>query len=148
MPRKRPVLKVKRLRSSGRLPQRATPGSAGLDLYACIEGQPSIELGRDPVLIPTGIAIELPPGYEGQVRPRSGLSSRGVGVAFGTIDSDFRGEVLVTMYVFGTRPSHLLHDGDRIAQLVIAPVAGLAVEEVEEISETQRDAGGHGSTGR
>ena len=148
MPRKRAVLKVKRLRGGGRIPQRATPGSAGLDLYACIEGQPSVELGRDPFLVPTGVAIELPSGYEGQVRPRSGLSSRGVAVAFGTIDSDFRGEVLVTMSVFGTRPSHTLHDGDRIAQLVIAPVAGLAVEEVEELSETQRGSGGHGSTGR
>jgi len=143
----RPVLKVKRLRPSARLPQRATPGSAGLDLYACLEGQDCIDVGHEPVLIPTGIAIELPPGYEGQVRPRSGLSAQGVAVTFGTIDTDYRGEVLVTMYVFGSRSSFMVHHGDRIAQLVIARLANLDVKETTELSETQRGAGGHGSSG-
>jgi len=142
-----PILRVKRLRAKARLPRRATPGSSGLDLFACLEGPGRLTLGRDPVLVPTGIAVEIPAGYEGQVRPRSGLSAQGVGVAFGTIDSDYRGEILVTMFVFGSRDSYTLRDGDRIAQLVIAPVAILPLEEVEELSPTERGAGGHGSTG-
>lgn len=147
MARQRPKLRVRRLRPGARLPQRATPGSAGLDLYACLQGQGSIEVGHDPVLIPTGIAIELPPGYEAQVRPRSGLFARGVAVTLGTIDADYRGEVLVTMYVFGSRSSHLVRDGDRIAQLVVARLADLTVEEAAELSATERGAGGHGSSG-
>ncbi|MGQ9571850.1 MAG: dUTP diphosphatase [Dehalococcoidia bacterium] len=141
------TLKVKRLRPGARLPERATPGSTGLDLFACVEEGDSIELGRDPVLVPTGIAIEVPPGYDAQVRPRSGLSAKGVGVAFGTIDSDYRGEVLVTMYLFGTSDSYTMRHGDRIAQLVISRRAELAVVEVEALSETERGTGGHGSTG-
>ena len=107
------ALKVRRLRPGARLPQRATPGSTGLDLFACIEGTGSVELGRDPVLVPTGIAIEVPPGYDAQVRPRSGLSAKGVGVTLGTIDSDYRGEVLVTMYLFGALDSYTIRHGDR-----------------------------------
>jgi dUTP pyrophosphatase len=141
------TLKVRRLRPEAKLPQRATPGSTGLDLFACIEATGSIELRRDPVLVPTGIAIEVPPGYDAQVRPRSGLSAKGVGVAFGTIDSDYRGEVLVTMYLFGSRCSYTIRHGDRIAQLVIGRWADLPVVEVEALSETERGAAGHGSTG-
>lgn len=100
------VLKVKRLRAGARLPQRATPGASGLDLFACIEGQASLMLGPQPRIVGTGIAIEAPPGYDVQIRPRSGLSSRGVGVALGTVDSDYRGEVLATMYLLGP-PGHL-----------------------------------------
>lgn len=142
-----PVLKVKRLRPGARLPTRATPGASGLDLYACPEGE-EMELGPDPVLVPTGIAIELPPGYEGQVRPRSSLSLQGVGVSLGTIDADYRGELLVAMYVFGSRRSYTVRRGDRIAQLVIARVEALPVREVAELSPTERGSGGHGSTGR
>jgi dUTP pyrophosphatase len=141
------ALKVRRLRPGARLPQRATPGSTGLDLFACIEGAGSIELGRDPILVPTGIAIEVPSGYDVQVRPRSGLSVKGVGVTFGTIDSDYRGEVLVTMYVFGALDLHTIRHGDRIAQLVISRLADLPVVEVENLSETKRGPAGHGSTG-
>ncbi len=146
MPQARPALRVKRLHPRARLPTRATDGSAGLDLYACLDGE--LTLGPDPVLVPTGIAIELPPGYEGQVRPRSGLSAQGVAVAFGTIDSDYRGEVLVTMYTVGTRPPYTLRHGDRIAQLMLAQVVMLPMEESEELSPSGRGAGGHGSTGR
>jgi len=141
------TLRVRRLRPGARLPQRATPGSTGLDLFACIEAAGSIELGRDPVLVPTGIAIELPPGYDAQVRPRSGLSAKGVGVTFGTIDSDYRGEVLVTMHLFGALGSYAIRHGDRIAQLVIGRWADLLVVEVEALSETERGPAGHGSTG-
>ena len=142
-----PTLKVRRLRPGARLPQRATLGSTGLDLFACLEETGSIKLGRDPVLVPTGIAIEVPAGYDAQVRPRSGLSAKGVGVAFGTIDSDYRGEVLVTMYLFGALDSHTIRHGDRIAQLVISRWADLPVVEAEALSETERGPGGHGSTG-
>jgi dUTP pyrophosphatase len=82
------------------------------------------------------------------VRPRSGLSLKGVGVAFGTIDSDYRGEVLVTMWAFGSRREHRLRHGDRIAQLVVAQLAELPVVEVEALTPSTRGASGHGSTGR
>jgi dUTP pyrophosphatase len=141
-----PVLKVKKLRPQARLPRRSTEGSSGLDLYACLEA-PTV-LGRDPVRVPTGIALEIPPGYDAQIRPRSGLSLKGVGVTLGTIDSDYRGEILVTMYAFGTRDEFRIEDGDRIAQLVIARLAELPVVEAQELSETARGERGHGSTGQ
>ena len=97
--------------------------------------------------MPPGIAIALPPGYEAQVRPRSGLSAKGVGVTFGTIDSDYRGEVLITMYLFGSLASYTVRHGDRIAQLVIARWADLPVVEAEALSATERGPSGHGSTG-
>jgi len=105
-------------------------------------------LGPAPLMVPTGIAIEFPAGYDVQVRPRSGLSSRGVGVAFGTIDADYRGEVLVTMWTFGELGSYELRNGDRIAQLVVARLADADVVEVPALSTTARGDGGHGSTGR
>ncbi|MBI1884826.1 MAG: dUTP diphosphatase [Chloroflexi bacterium] len=144
----RPVLKVKRIRPGAILPCRATPGATAFDLYACIQGPDPVEVGRDPILIPTGIAVEVPRGYDAQIRPSSGLSSQGVAVPLGTIDSDYRGEVLVTMYVVGTRSAHIVRHGDRIAQLVVTALARLDVAEVHALSETQRGGGGHGSTGR
>lgn len=105
-------------------------------------------LGRAPRMVPAGIAMEVPEGFDAQVRPRSGLSAKGVGVAYGTIDADYRGELLVTMWVFGELESYELHDGDRIAQLVVAAVPTVRVEEVRELSATGRGDGGHGSTGR
>lgn len=141
------VLKVVRLRPGARLPQRATPGAAGLDLFACLEEPGYLVVGGDPLRVPTGIAIELPPGYEAQVRPRSGLALRGVGVVFGTIDSDYRGEVLVTMYLLAPIGSHTVRHGDRIAQLVLARLADLPPQEAEELSPSQRGTAGHGSTG-
>jgi dUTP pyrophosphatase len=96
----------------------------------------------------TGIAIEVPQGYDVQIRPRSGLSARGVGVILGTIDSDYRGEVLVTMYLFNADTSFEVKHGDRIAQMVISRVADMPVVEVDELTATERGSGGHGSTGR
>ena len=139
------VLRVQRLRPGARLPQRATAGSTGFDLYACPDGE--MVIGQEPVLVPTGIAIEAPPGYDVQVRPRSGLSSKGVQVTFGTIDSDYRGEVLVTMFVLPYREPHVVRAGDRIAQLVIGRTAEVAVVESEALSTSERGSGGHGSTG-
>jgi len=95
----------------------------------------------------TGIAIEVPRGYDVQIRPRSGLSAKGVGVTLGTIDSDYRGELMVTMYLFSPKAQHTVRHGDRIAQLVVSHIADLPLEEVDELSETERGEGGHGSTG-
>ncbi len=142
----RPVLRVKRLGPGARLPRRATPGATGYDLFACLDGG-EVEVGREPVRVPTGIAIEAPPGFDVQVRPRSGLSAQGVMATLGTIDSDYRGEVLVTMYVLPHRGPHTVRPGDRIAQLVISRMADIALEEAAELTPTERDTGGHGSTG-
>jgi dUTP pyrophosphatase len=139
-------LRVRRLHPAARLPHRATPHATGLDIYARLDVP--LTLTPAPQMVPAGIAIEFPPGYDVQVRPRSGLSARGVGVAFGTIDADYRGELLVTMWTFGGLESHVLHEGDRIAQLVVARLADVVVVEASELSATDRGASGHGSTGR
>jgi dUTP pyrophosphatase len=142
------VLKVKLLRPGARLPVRATPGASGLDLYACIEGAGYVDLGPDVTLVPAGIAVEIPEGYDLQVRPRSGLSRNGVMVILGTIDADYRGEVLVSMHTFGSRTAYRVNHGDRIAQLVVSRLADVEIEVVDALSESGRDTGGHGSTGR
>jgi dUTP pyrophosphatase len=130
------------------LPAPASAGSAGLDLRAAVSETIALSPGRR-LLVPTGFAVELPAGHEGQVRPRSGLAARhGVTVvnAPGTIDSDYRGEILVALVHLGDEPV-MLRRGDRIAQLVVAPVAVVEVEEVAALDETDRGAGGFGSTG-
>lgn len=137
---------VKRLRPGAKLPHRATEHATGLDVYACLEAP--LILGPAPQLVPTGVAIAFAPGWDVQVRPRSGLSSKGVGVAFGTIDADYRGELLVTMWTFGGLASYELHDGDRIAQMVVSRLGMAQIVEVETLDETGRGSGGHGSTGR
>ncbi len=144
---KQPAIKVKKLRPHAILPQRATPGATGLDLFACIDGDGVIALGPQPRLIGTGIAIEVPRGYDVQIRPRSGLSSRGVGVTLGTVDSDYRGEVMVTMYLFSPDATFEVRHGDRIAQMVISRAVDMPLVEVEELRPTERGSGGHGSTG-
>jgi dUTP pyrophosphatase len=141
-----PSLKVRLLRPGARLPTRATPGASGLDLYACLDA--GLELGPDVMLVPTGIAVEVPRGYEVQVRPRSGLARRGVSVVLGTVDSDYRGEVFVNMHTIGSLQSYRIQDGDRIAQLVVARVGMLPATEVQELSDSLRGDGGYGSTGR
>ena len=140
------VLRIKLLRPGARLPERATPGSSGLDLYACLDAP--VELGPDVALVPTGIAIEAPVGYDLQVRPRSGLGRRGVDLIFGTLDSDYRGEVFVSMRTFGSTAAFRVEHGDRIAQLVVSRVEYVTLEQVEELSGSVRGDGGHGSTGR
>jgi dUTP pyrophosphatase len=131
-------------------PSYASEGAAGLDLYAALPAGQKLVLepgARD--LIPTGIEIALPAGYEAQVRPRSGLAvKQGVTVlnAPGTVDSDYRGEVKVLLINHGGQPFEILR-GMRIAQLVVAPVARATLVEVDELDETARGAGGFGSTG-
>ena len=141
------MLRVKRMYPDARLPQRATEGSTGLDLFAYIKKSGRITLEDKPKLVGTGIAVEVPRGYDVQIRPRSGLSARGVVAALGTVDSDYRGELLVTMYTLGRGSSFEIRHGDRIAQLVISKLADLPVEEAEELSGTERGPQGHGSTG-
>jgi dUTP pyrophosphatase len=130
------------------LPTAASPGSAGLDLRAALEA-PLVLAPGERRLVPTGLVLELPPGWEGQVRPRSGLALRhGLSLlnAPGTIDSDYRGEVGVVLANLGGEPVAIAR-GDRIAQLVVAPVATVRLEEVDELTATERDSGGFGSTG-
>ena len=146
LPVSQPSLKVRLLRPGARLPTRATPGASGLDLYACLDA--GVDLSPDVSLVPTGIAVEVPQGYEVQVRPRSGLARRGVSVVFGTVDSDYRGEVFVNMHTIGRLQSYRIQDGDRIAQLVVARVEMLPAVEAEELSDSLRGDGGYGSTGR
>jgi len=130
------------------IPARATPGSAGFDLRACVPGDTTLAPGAR-ALIPTGFAIAIPPGYEGQVRPRSGVALR-QGLTMlntpGTIDSDYRGEVAVVAVNLG-QEQVTIRRGDRIAQLVIAPVADARLEETSELPGTGRGAGGFGHTG-
>lgn len=140
------VIRVKKLRPDAKLPFRATPSATGYDLYACLDAD--LEVGQQPTRVPCGIAIEAPNGYDVQIRPRSGLSSQGVIAAFGTIDADYRGELLVTLYTLPYREPHIVHNGDRIAQLVISRSADIPLEEVAELAESERGVGGHGSTGR
>ena len=142
------VIRVALLREGARLPVRATPGSTGFDLHACLEDRDEeITVGPDPVLIPTGIAIEFPPSLDVQIRPRSGLSSRGIMVSLGTIDSDYRGEIFVTMYTVGNRAQQVVRNGDRIAQMVVGIRAEVSLEVADSLGETERGEGGHGSTG-
>ncbi|MEO1686814.1 MAG: dUTP diphosphatase [Pseudomonadota bacterium] len=131
------------------LPAYETAGAAGADLRACLpDGAVTLAPGAR-ALIPTGLALEIPEGWEGQVRPRSGLAlRRGVTVANapGTIDSDYRGELGVILVNLGDATAPIAH-GDRIAQLVLAPVARAVWDVAETLSETDRGAGGFGSTG-
>jgi dUTP pyrophosphatase len=140
------VIRVKLLRPDAKLPFRATPGATGYDLYACLDAD--LRVGQEPVRVPTGIAIEAPSGLDVQIRPRSGLSAQGVIAAYGTIDSDYRGEILVTLYALSYRGPHVVHNGDRIAQLVISRIEDVAMQEVGELAASERGADGHGSTGR
>ena len=130
-------------------PEKATEHAAGFDLRACVDAPMVIEPGAR-ALVPTGWAVEIPPGYEGQVRPRSGLAlHKGIGLpnAPGTIDADYRGELGVIMINHGATP-FLISRGERIAQLVIQRLPDVAVEIVDELPATARGAGGFGSTGQ
>jgi dUTP pyrophosphatase len=130
------------------LPARATEGAAGMDLMAAVDEAVEL-LPRARALIPTGLALAIPKGFEGQIRPRSGLAwKHGVTVcnAPGTVDSDYRGEVKVNLVNLGHEPVTIAR-GDRIAQLVVAPVTPAVLEIVSELSDTARGTGGFGSTG-
>lgn len=130
------------------LPHYATEDSAGLDLLAAVDGDQTLAPGKR-MLVPTGLAIALPPGYEAQVRPRSGLALKnGITVlnSPGTVDADYRGEVGVILANLGDDP-FVITRGMRIAQMVVAPVTRLNWETVDELPDSERGAGGFGSTG-
>jgi dUTP pyrophosphatase len=141
------TVKIKRDAAAGiPLPEYATPGSAGIDLRSSERAE--IAPGAY-AQIGTGLYLEIPPGYEGQVRPRSGLALKH-GVTLlnspGTIDSDYRGEVRAILINFGDK-IFAVEPGDRIAQIVFAPVTQATISEIDELSDTTRSAGGFGSTG-
>ena len=151
-----PTVRVARVRGERDadipLPRFATPGSAGADLHAALDTDRTLAPGER-TLIPTGLALALEPGYEAQIRPRSGLALKyGITLpnAPGTIDSDYRGEIQVIVQNGGREPFRLRR-GDRIAQIVIAPVVRPRWEEVADWSDlgtSERGAGGFGHTGR
>jgi len=131
------------------LPSYQTPGSAGLDLCAAVPEAVRLEPGERR-LVPTGLTMEIPAGFEGQVRPRSGLALKhGISIVNspGTIDADFRGEVGIVLINHG-KEAFVVEPLSRIAQLVIARVEQVLIVEAESLTETSRGAGGYGSTGR
>lgn len=143
------TLHVRRLDPRAVLPRYHSDLAAGMDLSACLPEPVTLAPGRI-ALIPTGLAVAIPTGFEGQVRPRSGLSTRhGVTMpnAPGTIDADYRGPLIVPLINLGS-DEFVVEHGLRIAQMVIAPVSRVVIEEVAELGETPRGAGGFGSTGR
>ncbi len=144
-------LQIKRIRPSAQLPAYKTAEAAGMDLSACLgEGEVITLTSLERRLVPTGLQVAIPKGFEGQVRPRSGWALKeGVTVlnSPGTIDSDYRGEVGVILVNVSTQPVQVRH-GDRIAQLLITPVARVSPVEVEVLDETARGSGGFGHTGR
>jgi len=145
----RPLVQFRRMRPDAIVPRYMTAGAAGLDLCAAIDAPVVIEPGAR-VAVSTGLAMAIPDGYEGQVRPRSGLArEHGITVvnAPGTIDQDFRGIVHVLLVNLGAA-AFTIQPKDRIAQLVIAPVVQAELAEVDELPATDRGAGGFGSTGR
>jgi dUTP pyrophosphatase len=143
-----PVLKFRRVRPGAVAPAYMTAGAAGMDLASAADGPVTLAPGAR-AAVPTGLEVEIPEGFEGQVRPRSGLARKhGVTLtnAPGTIDWDYRGEVTVLLINLGQEP-HTIAPGDRIAQLVIAPVTRVSMEEAADLSDTARGAGGFGHTG-
>jgi dUTP pyrophosphatase len=129
-----------------RMPKYHTAGAAGIDLVADIPRQLVIIPGEI-VKVPTGVSVAIPEGFEGQMRPRSGLAAKGVWCHFGTIDSDYRGELVAVLANIGNEPQ-CIQPGDRIAQIVFAPVERAALLKAKELSVTVRGTGGFGSTGR
>lgn len=130
------------------LPHYATEGSAGMDIYAAVEKEIIIQ-SNETALIPTGLIIELPQGYEAQVRPRSGLAIKhniGILNSPGTIDSDYRGEVKIILTNFGKNP-YIVHRGDRIAQMIIAKYERVQWKESNSLAVSLRGEGGFGHTG-
>lgn len=142
------TVKVERLRPDAVLPVYSTAGAAGADLSASLDEDLVLEPGERR-LVPTGLRMELPPGFEAQVRPRSGLAVRhGLTVlnSPGTIDEDYRGEVRIVLVNLGDA-AFTVKNGDRIAQLVVAPVSRARFAEAERLSSSERSEGGFGSTG-
>ena len=142
-------IRVKKLKTGAILPHYQTEHSAGVDLHACLE-EAVILRPMQRVLVPCGFSMELPSGYEAQIRARSGLALKnGISLVngIGTIDADYRGEIGVILINLGYE-DFTIQSGDRIAQMVITSFVKASLEEVEELSDSQRGAGGFGSTGK
>ena len=140
---------VKILREGAKLPTYGSAQAAGADLYACLKEAMTIAPGET-AFVPTGIALEVPVGCAGLIYARSGLAcKRGLAPAnkVGVVDSDYRGEIIVALHNHGNTPQ-TVENGERVAQFVITPVLTPAYEVVEELSDTARNQGGFGSTGR
>jgi len=140
---------VKKLKSNAILPTYGSPEAAGADLYACLDAPVVIGPGET-AFIPTGLAMEIPRGYAGLAYARSGLACKqdlAPANKVGVIDSDYRGEFMIALHNHGSQSRTVSH-GDRIAQLVITPIYTPGFMEVSELSDTQRGAGGFGSTGK
>lgn len=144
------TLKIKKVNENAVIPHRATEGSAGLDLCACMDAPLTLG-GGETALIPTGLAIALPSAQYGAfIFARSGLSIKhGIGLlnSVGVIDSDYRGEIKVGV-INQVKEPYTIQPGERIAQLVVMPVSTMPVEEAESLDETERGSGGFGSTGK
>ena len=141
-------MKIKIRTDKGYLPSYETEGSAGMDLKASLGETITLNPGER-TLVPTDLFIELPPGYEAQVRARSGLAiKRGIGLVngIGTIDSDYRGEIKIPLINWGKDP-FIINDGDRIAQMIIAKYERITWQEADDLEETERGTGGFGHTG-
>lgn len=138
---------VKKLNHNAIFPEYHSSGAAGADIYACVDKELIIKPGEI-VLVPTGLAFEIPEGYEIQIRPRSGLATKGIILpnSPGTIDSDYRGEIKVILMNLGKEP-FVIHNHDRIAQMVLSKFEKMEFEEVLELSSSERGAQGFGSTG-
>lgn len=142
-------VRVKLLRSGAKLPTYGSDGAAGADLYACLSEPVEIMPGKS-VFVPTGVSMEIPEGFAGLIYARSGLAcKRGLAPAnkVGVIDSDYRGEFIVVLHNHGDEPQIIQH-GERIAQLLITPVATPSFQTVQSLDDTERASGGFGSTGK
>ena len=140
-------IQIKKLSNEVLIPKYETPGSSGMDIAAHIDKDITIN-PNDRALVPTGFSISIPQGYEVQIRPRSGLAAK-KGLTFlntpGTVDSDYRGEIKVILINLGKDP-FVIKNGERIAQMIVCPVEQVFMEEVEELSDTNRGTDGFGST--
>lgn len=142
-------MKIRVTSKSGILPSYETMGSAGMDLRASL-AEPITLLPGERYLVPTGLSVELPRGFEAQVRARSGLAVKyGIGLVngIGTIDSDYRGEIKILLINWGKSP-FIINDGDRIAQMIVARYESVEWEQAERLEESERGIGGFGHTGR
>jgi len=142
------IIQLKKLSNSVLIPKYETPGSSGMDIAAHINESIVINPGER-ALVPTGFSLAIPKGHEVQIRPRSGLAAKKSITVLntpGTIDADYRGEIKVILINLG-KDKFIVENGERIAQIVVCPIAQVQLEEVKELSETDRGSGGFGSTG-
>ena len=140
---------IKKSSPSVQLPSYKTKGASGMDLMAYIEKPINLEPGKS-YLVPTGISVAFPKGYEIQIRPRSGLAAKNNITVLntpGTIDSDYRGEIKIILFNHGSE-NFIINNNDRVAQMVLTPIIKMELEETNELPESIRDKGGFGSTGK